>query len=1074
MNTQQWGPAIQRAKELIRERPDLTVAYKTLVAASVGNKDLAGARRFIEDLWLQYPGRARLDYALALCLKEEKQYEAALARLATAIDRDPGFGEAFVEIGNVYQAKGDLTGGITYFVRYTEKYPGRSNGYVGLGYGYQLAANLEAALVNFQKAIARDPENVTAYRRKSLLCYAMKNFKEFLRACQDVARLAPKKNEDEAFYKNIGNLGMAYAARQQRSQAIQHYQQALELARTVVDKRQQLFYLYEIGDLRIGFAENREALRPLEEAVTISREMKDPFYESWALLKLSEVYYRLSDRPAAVDHYKKASDLHQRNKDERGICYALKIQGDQADMIGETDTAIDFYKQALARARALKNQADSDQYQGWILSALGLMYARKKEYPTALGYFNNAYETATAAGDDPRVEETLGRLGSTYLWTGRLAEARSYLGRALDWAQRTEQNEQAGFWLNRLGDVYLQLAHWQKANASYHQALSLGRHLGYARITREALKGLGATAEARGHFQEALGFYGQAIGVIEAERDQLLLEQEKTGFLEDKLDVYERVVNVLLDLHDRERDPKYLAQAFHYSERAKAQGFLQSLPQGQLLKYLKKTSEAYKDWNAGYEKEQNEIYQQLLDERAQLEAMIDRKEDAPKIKDRKNKIAALERERLDKSETAQLRFLNMMRERIPGLADLYKPKILDVSGVQRVLGEQEVLIEYHMQQGSTVAFIIGKKRIERVRMPFGRDQREELMKIIRQVNRTAGGDPETEADPFGKLRTLYEQVFAPVAPYLEPSSELIMVRDDVLNYLPFGLLVPEPGGDRPRFLIEQYPISYVDSASLLDAALGTERQPRGRAGLDLLALGHPDFGGTLPPLPHTEGEVEKIRAHFKRAVVRTRSAATEAAFKSEAGRARLLHLATHGALDAETVWHSKIELALAPAIDQQGEDGHLYTYEIFNLDLVADLVVLSACQSGLGKLRPGEGLVGMSRAFLYAGAPSLVATLWSIPDRATAELMGKFYGYLRQGLNKRRALQRAQTDLVQDGYTDPFYWAAFILIGDSSPIKLTEASSPSLPMTIILPITLLVLLVSVIFLRKITTKRAPH
>jgi CHAT domain-containing protein len=348
------------------------------------------------------------------------------------------------------------------------------------------------------------------------------------------------------------------------------------------------------------------------------------------------------------------------------------------------------------------------------------------------------------------------------------------------------------------------------------------------------------------------------------------------------------------------------------------------------------------------------------------------------------------------------------------------------------------------------------------------------MRIIRQVNRTAGGGPETEADPFAKLHRLYEQVFAPVAPYLKLDHELIIVRDDALNYLPFGMLVPETKGDRPQFLIERYPISYVDSASLLDAALWAERKPRGRPGLDLLALGSPDFGGKLPPLPHTEGEVQNIRPHFKRAIVRTGSAATEAAFKSEAGRARLLHIATHGTLDAETVWHSKIEFALAPAIDQKGEDGHLYTYEIFNLDLVADLVVLSACQSGLGKLRPGEGLVGMSRAFLYAGAPSLVATLWSIPDTATSELMGKFYSYLMQGMNKRRALQRAQADLIQDGYTDPFYWAAFILIGDSSQIRITESSSPSLPIAVTLPIALLLLLASAIFLRKITTKRASH
>ena len=188
-------------------------------------------------------------------------------------------------------------------------------------------------------------------------------------------------------------------------------------------------------------------------------------------------------------------------------------------------------------------------------------------------------------------------------------------------------------------------------------------------------------------------------------------------------------------------------------------------------------------------------------------------------------------------------------------------------------------------------------------------------------------------------------------------------------------------------------------------------------------------------MPYAEKEVRTIRRHFATSEALLGAAATESAFKARAPHARILHLAAHNSLDVANVWQSKIELARAPRLDQQGEDGFLHAYEIFGLELSADLVVLSACDSGRGRLRRGEGLLGMSRAFLYAGAPRLVASLWPVADQTTAELMRHFYGHLAAGLDTRRALQNAQTDLIRAGYTHPFYWSAFILIGPAGVVK---------------------------------------
>jgi hypothetical protein len=165
--------------------------------------------------------------------------------------------------------------------------------------------------------------------------------------------------------------------------------------------------------------------------------------------------------------------------------------------------------------------------------------------------------------------------------------------------------------------------------------------------------------------------------------------------------------------------------------------------------------------------------------------------------------------------------------------------------------------------------------------------------------------------------------------------------------------------------------------------------------------------------------------------------ATERAFKSEGGDYRVLHFATHFLSDDRQPLYSRIVLSQQ---DEDEEDGYLQTYEIFNTHLNADLVVLSACNTGLGKLSKGEGLVGISRAFLYPGVPSLVVSLWSVDDEATSELMESFYHYVRSGMNKRQALRRAKLDYLEaatDRGRDPFFWAPFILVGDGSLIRLS-------------------------------------
>jgi CHAT domain-containing protein len=282
----------------------------------------------------------------------------------------------------------------------------------------------------------------------------------------------------------------------------------------------------------------------------------------------------------------------------------------------------------------------------------------------------------------------------------------------------------------------------------------------------------------------------------------------------------------------------------------------------------------------------------------------------------------------------------------------------------------------------------------------------------------------------------------------------VVVPDGVLHYLPFESLASSlDAAGRPRYLLETHEVAYTPAASVLaDLA----RRPPRTVPLELLAYGAPELGPRraaaraaaapsgegvrgllraqdLQDLPHARREVQSIARLFpeERRQVRLGAQASESALKGEdLARYRILHLATHGVLDDRAPGRSG--LLLAPG--SREEDGLLQGGEVLNLELGSDMVVLSACGSGLGTLVRGEGLVGLSRAFFYAGARTLVVSLWTVNDESTAELMKGFYGRLQQGVGSARALRQAKRAMIRSdrpAHRFPYYWAPFVLVGRS-------------------------------------------
>jgi CHAT domain-containing protein len=299
-------------------------------------------------------------------------------------------------------------------------------------------------------------------------------------------------------------------------------------------------------------------------------------------------------------------------------------------------------------------------------------------------------------------------------------------------------------------------------------------------------------------------------------------------------------------------------------------------------------------------------------------------------------------------------------------------------------------------------------------------------------------------------RHLYDLLIRPAKPRLAKAQRLLVSPDGSLHSLPFAALV---SGN--HYLAESKPIHIVASATVYKEIKATRSKKPSTAAMDFLAVGDPQYpsglddhaeaasdpqmqdalrrGLRLKPLPATRGEVEAISKLFPNTRLLLGNDATEEAIKSLAPRARRLHFACHGLLDEQFPLNSALALSTPEHPEEGRDNGLLQAWEIFeSVRLDADLVTLSACDSGLGKEMGGEGLVGLVRAFQFAGARSVLASLWGVADVSTARFMKRFYGHLHDGQPKDEALRAAQIDMIREKSrsSHPFHWAAFELFGD--------------------------------------------
>jgi CHAT domain-containing protein len=510
-----------------------------------------------------------------------------------------------------------------------------------------------------------------------------------------------------------------------------------------------------------------------------------------------------------------------------------------------------------------------------------------------------------------------------------------------------------------------------EAKAGYDKLLGIPQSKDNGDLYWVLLFDRGRIAEEEGDRRQAIGLYRKAVEVIEAQRASINTEAAKIGFIGDKQAVYRKLVMALLAENDA-------ASAFEYVERSKARALVDMLAGKQ--DFAAPTAKA-----------------------AEVQALLARAiaaEAEGRVQGADPAIAG------QRSLAVQLR--RDLRVQAPEIASLVSIGVPALKELQAKLPADETLIEYYYDDRRLYAFVLTRQSLKVVPLEDG--------DIVASVHAfRAALDSPLKQDHLVQAQALHRWLVTPVAPHIEHPNVLI-VAHGALHYLPFNAL-----HDGRQYLLDRYRLRQLPSASVLPFL----RRGAAQKGGSLLALGNPDLGDSRLDLSYAENEALAVAKLLPASRVLVRKEANLSAFRRYGDNYRYLHFASHGVFDPD----KPLDSALLLSPDEQS-DGRLTVSQLYSMRLDADLVTLSACETGLGKIANGDDVVGLTRGFLYAGSRSIVASLWKVDDEATAYLMTRFYSALK-GTSKREALRLAQIE-TRKKYPHPYYWAAFQLTGEAN------------------------------------------
>lgn len=870
--------------------------------------------------------------------------------------------------------------------------------------------------------------------------------------------------------------GWAEFGRGNIASAIEKYLESKRLFEEAHAGRDLIYILADLGSLYIYSADYKTSRVYSEQSLALAQQLKgssepagawpDEYGLGTAFSNLGNVSRHDGEYDKATEYFQKSLSAYHSIDNGTGK-FTVEILDDLADIgrtylaRGDSLRALNYLNQAMALAKGSDREAA-------ICNSIGILYTNQRDYAKAVEFFQRGLIIAIQRNDRFRQAEILLNVGVAYQFQqnnqyalnsferslevagainyselmvpieegrgtvlkaqGKYKEALDAFDRALESAMGKDDKTRIAELLWRKSEVQLAKGDVSASIQNATEAIKMAEQLSLRNVRYLALTDLGKAYRVAGQNDLAMQTFKKATSQIEEMRNQVAgLENERQLFFEDKVEPYHQMISMLLTANKDDTNQQALLTA----ESAKARVLLDVFSTGRI-----------------------DLARVMTDREKEEETRLNRR-----IVDLNNEIAQENRKQI--SDPAKLKTLNEVLgparieyetfqdslyaahpELRTSRAQTKPATFADINGL--VIDSTTAFLEYVVTDSETYLLVLTKSQDSKSAVLRAYPIAIPANEIAKQTRDFR--DMITTQSAFADdARHLYDLLMKPAEGELKGKTSICIVPDGILWDLPFQALEPRAG----RYLLEDFSISYAPSLSVL-GEMSVQKKAE-RASNSLLAFGNPTLpseiaanikttyrGENLGPLPDAEVEVTALKNIWGTSSSRVLigPSASKNLFRSEASKYNIIHLATHGILDDASPMYSR--LVMARTENDRNDDGLLEAREIMQLDLHADLVVLSACDTARGRFGAGEGMIGMSWSFFVAGVPTMVATQWKVDSASTAKLMIDFHKRLRGEASlplqsKAAALQLAALNLMKDSrYRHPYFWAGFVMIGKKS------------------------------------------
>jgi len=947
-----------------------------------------------------------------------------------------------------------------------------------LGGVYRDLAQNEMALAYFQDALAIDEEirnrqaAAAALTEIGMVYAGIGRYEMVLGYFEKALAIDREIGDKNGVAADLAEIGIVRWGLGRNEEALSYFEEALAIDKELGNRRAMGTVLSEIGKVNLDMGRYERALSNFEESLEIQKEIGNRPAVGADLREIGTVYSRLGRYEQALSYLEEAVVTCQEVENRQASATVLREIGNVYRSLGQLEKALGYFEEALA----IDKQIGDLQAVAVELREIGAVDSNQGRHEKALGNFEQALTIDKQIGNRQSAGEDLGEIGMVYWDLGRYEKALDYLQEELEILKEVGDRNRVGLELAAIGSLLSELGRYEKAYEVLEESLRFSTEIETPEILWRALYMIGKVSAELGKDSEAVSRYLKAIDTIETLRAGLSEKETKIIYMSGKIFVYDELIELYQKMHGQEPSKGYDRKALEIFERKQGRVFLEEMGKSG-ARHFSGLPAAVKDTETDLE---NRI------EQARADIAAERSKDA----NQRDTVrftaleAALQQIRAD-----YRRLQEEIGAKYPDYYALKYPEPAGLKDIQdKVLSPHEFLLIYAVMKESSCVWVIGKERFASYPLAMGESElgqkvnswRKNTESIMRTLTASRGSAENTEEMIETGMQTvslegqkLYELLIPKeVRETLSGVETLYIVPSGPLYGLPFEALVSRMDGKNPRYLVEDYPVAYLSSASLLKTLREAQARKTTKPRFPLLAFANPAYhksqsqtpgatrgrsevtglrarayldlmGGVFLELPETEEEAREIKD-----VLLAPDSSTPLMLGQDASRSNVLEMSEeqkltdyryvvfscHGVVPDVTNRVSQPALVLSQP-DPHGGDGFLTMADTFGLRLNADLVTLSACNTGRGMDIRGEGVMGLTRAFMYAGTSAISVTLWSVESISAKMLTTGLYKNLRAGKGRAEALREIKLCMIHgkedEMFRYPFFWAPLVLFGDS-------------------------------------------